>query len=136
MVEGSGCHSPFIFITASILVVAMPSVTRAQAQVAAREPSNETKPAEVRIVSTEFNYAPAKVWAIAGRAVTLVLDNSGAETEHGLFVPGLGFHLQVKAGEIARKKIVFDKSGIYEFNCDLPGHREAGMKGTLIVLDR
>ena len=100
------------------------------------QPSNETKPAEVRIVSTEFNYAPAKVWAIAGRAVTLVLDNSGAETEHGLFVPGLGFHLQVKAGEIARKKIVFDKSGIYEFNCDLPGHREAGMKGTLIVVDR
>ena len=44
--------------------------------------------------------------------------------------------MQVKAGEIARKKTVFDKSGIYEFNCDLPGHREEGMKGTLIVLDR
>jgi plastocyanin len=133
MVKRSGCHSPFIFITASILVVAMPSVTRAQAQVAAREPSNETKPAEVRIVSTEFNYAPAKVWVMAGRAVTLVLDNSGAETEHGLFVPALGVRLEAWAGGIARKTFVFEKPGEYEFICDLPGHHEAGMKGTLIV---
>ena len=133
----SGRRSLFSFVMAfSLAAVAMPSVTRAQAQVAALGPSNETKPAEVRIVSTEFRFSPATVLFAAGRPVTLVLDNSGAETEHGLFVPGLGFHLQVKAGEIARKKTVFDKSGIYEFNCDLPGHREAGMKGTLIVVDR
>jgi uncharacterized cupredoxin-like copper-binding protein len=43
------------------------------------------------------------------------------------------FALEVEAGEIARKSIVFDKPGEYEFSCDLPGHREAGMKGTLIV---
>ena len=96
-------------------------------------PVNETKPAEVRIVSTEFGYAPAKVMVIAGRAVTLVLDNSGAETEHNLFVPAFGFRLQAKAGETARKSTVFEKPGEYEYSCDLPGHRDAGMKGTLIV---
>jgi uncharacterized cupredoxin-like copper-binding protein len=48
-------------------------------------------------------------------------------------VPALGFRLHAKAGEIARKNIVFDKPGEYEFSCDLPGHREAGMKGTLIA---
>jgi uncharacterized cupredoxin-like copper-binding protein len=48
-------------------------------------------------------------------------------------LPALGFRLQVKAGEIARKNIVFEKPGEYEFTCDLPGHSEAGMKGTLIV---
>jgi plastocyanin len=139
MVESkkSGRHSPFIFMMAfSLAAVAMPSVTMAQAQVAALDPSNETKPAEVRIVSTEFRFSPATVLVAAGRVVTLVLDNSGAETEHGLFVPGLGFRLQASAGEIARKNILVEKPGKYDYNCDLPGHREAGMTGTLIVVDR
>ncbi len=117
----------------SLAAVAMPSVTRAQAQAAALEPSNETKPGEVRIVSTEFRFSPATVLVAAGRMVTLVLDNSGAETEHGLFVPALGFRLQAKAGEIARNSTVFVKPGEYKFICDLPGHHEAGMNGTLIV---
>lgn len=120
----------------SLAVVAMPSVARAQAQAAALEPSHETKPAEVRIVSTEFKYAPATVLVAGGHAVTLVLDNSGAETEHGLFVVASGFRLQAKAGEIVRKNTVFEKPGEYEFVCDLPGHRDAGMTGTLIVVDR
>ena len=77
--------SLFSYIMAfSLAVVTMPSVIRAQAQVAALDPSNETKPAEVRIVSTEFRFSPATVLVSAGRVVTLVLDNSGAETEHGL----------------------------------------------------
>ena len=97
---------------------------------------NETKPAEVKIASTEFKYAPATVRIAAGRMVTLVLDNSGAETEHGLFVPALRFRMQVNAGEIARKNIVVERPGEYEFNCNLPGHFEAGMSGMLIVVDR
>ena len=88
---------------------------------------------EVWVASTEFKYAPANVRVTAGRMVTLVLDNSGGETEHGLFVPGLGFRLQAKAGEIARNSTVFVKPGEYKFICDLPGHQEAGMNGTLIV---
>jgi plastocyanin len=113
----------------------MPSVTRAQAQVAALEPVN-AKPAEVRIVSTEFRFSPTTVLIPAGQPVTLVLDNRGAETEHGLFVPDLGFRLQAKAGEIARKDILAEKAGKYDYVCDLPGHRDSGMTGTLIVVDR
>ncbi|MGA7383470.1 MAG: cupredoxin domain-containing protein [Methylocella sp.] len=137
MVESkkSGRHLPFSFMMAfSLAAVAIPSTTRAQApEIAALEPSSAMNPAEVRIVATEFNYAPAKVRVAAGRAVTLVLDNSGGETEHGLFVPAFGFRLQAKAGEIARKNTVFEKPGEYEFLCDLPGHRDAGMTGRLIV---
>ena len=51
----------------------------------------------------------------------------------GIFAPALGFRLEAKAGEIARKTAVFDRPGEFEFSCDLPGHREAGMKGMLIV---
>jgi plastocyanin len=51
----------------------------------------------------------------------------------GSVVPAFGFRLQAKAGETARKSTVFEKPGEYEYSCDLPGHRDAGMKGTLIV---
>ena len=118
----------------AMAAIAMLSAAGAQAEeIAAPGPLNETKPAEVRIVSTEFGYAPANVMVIAGRAVTLVLDNSGAETEHDLVVSAYGFRLQARAGETARKSTVFEKPGEYEYSCDLPGHRDAGMKGTLIV---
>ncbi len=88
---------------------------------------------EIKVISSEFNFIPARVWAVAGRPVTLVLDNSKAETEHGIVVPAFGFRLIAKAGEIARRTAVFNQTGEFEFTCDLPGHREAGMKGTLIV---
>ncbi len=121
----------------SLAAVAMMSVAGARAQeVATLDPLKEMKFTEVRIVSTEFRFSPATVLVAAGRAVTLVLDNREAETEHGLFVPGLGFRLQAKAGEIARKNILVEKPGKYDYNCDLAGHRDAGMMGTLIVVDR
>jgi uncharacterized cupredoxin-like copper-binding protein len=90
-------------------------------------------PGEITIIATEFNYAPAKVSVVAGRPITLVLDNSRAETEHGIVIPAFGFRLEAQAGETARATAVFDKPGEYEFTCDLPGHREAGMSGKLIV---
>jgi plastocyanin len=125
-----------------VMALALPAIaTLSTARVVAQEnlaltSLNDTKPAEVRIVSTEFRFSPATVRVAAGRAVTLVLDNSGGETEHGLFVPGLAFRLQAKAGEIARKNILVEKPGKYDYTCDLPGHRDAGMMGTLIVVDR
>jgi plastocyanin len=70
-----------------------------------------------------------KIWVAAGRKVTLVLDNRGAETEHGIIIPASGFHLATMAGEVARKTAVFDKPGEYEFSCDLTGHRELGIVG-------
>ena len=133
--SGAGRPSSFVFFMSFVLATfgAM-SAARAQAPaITAPVASNEAKPLEVIIVSTEFKYVPAKVQVPAGRAVTLVLDNSGAETEHGIILPAFNFRFEVKAGEIARKSVIFDKPGEYEFSCDLPGHREAGMKGTLIV---
>jgi len=117
------------FATATLVLMAAAS---AQAGLAPATPG-EAMPAEIKIVSTEFKYSPARVLVPAGRAVTVVLDNSGAETEHVFVVPALGFRLQAKAGEIAKKAFVFNRLGAYEFNCDLPAHREAGMTGKLIV---
>ena len=122
-------NMPFRFVFAALAVV---GVALARADPMSTAPG-ETGPVEIKIVSTEFKFAPAKIRVTAGRAATLVLDNSDAETEHGIVVPAFGFRLQAKAGEVVRKTFVFSRPGKYEFICDLPAHREAGMKGTLIV---
>jgi uncharacterized cupredoxin-like copper-binding protein len=127
--------SSFIFLMPFVLAAfgIMSAATAEAQEITLPVASNEAKFLEVIIVSTEFKYVPAKFQVPAGRAVTLVLDNSTAETEHGIVLPAFNFRLEVKAGEIARKSILIDMPGKYEFTCDLPGHRDAGMKGTLIA---
>lgn len=126
---GTRSHRPFHLAVATLALMA---AARAQADTGSPH-SGPLQPAEIKIISTEFKFAPVKLLVVAGREVTLVLDNSGAETEHGIFIPALGFRLAAMAGEIVRKTAVFDKPGKFEFICDLPGHREMGMKGILIV---
>ena len=120
----------------SLAVVAMPSVARAQARLRRSSPRTRPNPPRSGSFPRNSNTLRQRFLVAGGHAVTLVLDNSGAETEHGLFVVASGFRLQAKAGEIVRKNTVFEKPGEYEFVCDLPGHRDAGMTGTLIVVDR
>lgn len=88
---------------------------------------------DIRIIATEFKYEPREVHVKAGAPVTVVLDNSQAATEHGMAVPALKFRVDARAGQVARKTFVFDKPGTFPIVCDLPGHTEAGMTGTLVV---
>ena len=39
----------------------------------------------------------------------------------------------VKPGASKTLIWTFTKSGVYEFACNIPGHYEAGMKGTIVV---
>ena len=89
---------------------------------------------EITIAATEFKFEPNTIRVNAGQPVRLVLDNTQASTEHGLFIPALGVHLFARAGEVAGNTFTFDKPGEYEIVCDLPGHTEAGMRGKLIVV--
>jgi uncharacterized cupredoxin-like copper-binding protein len=120
---------PIHFVVAVLAVMA---AARAQADITLARLS-DPQPVEIKIVSTEFKFMPAKIRVQLGHAVTLVLDNSGAETEHGIVVPAFGLRMEVKAGEIVRRTIVFDTPGEFDFGCDLPGHSEAGMRGKLVV---
>jgi plastocyanin len=95
--------------------------------------SYASPPLEIWIISTEFRYEPSVVRVVAGHPVMLLLDNSRGATEHGIVFPAFGKRLDARAGEITRTSFVFYAPGEYEMICDLPGHREAGMKGKLVV---
>lgn len=88
---------------------------------------------KVTVVAREFAYVPNKITVKAGQPVQLVLDNKGV-IEHDFVVD----KLKVKTGIIQPGKtgaVTFTPraKGSFEFYCSVPGHREAGMKGTLVV---
>jgi nitrite reductase (NO-forming) len=95
---------------------------------------NPQAPADLSVAATEFAFDQPTLRVEPGQRVHLSLNNRGV-IEHNLHVDGVPAALDAKPGQIARADFTFDKPGTYEFFCSIPGHKDAGMKGQLIVGD-
>ena len=96
---------------------------------------DESTRTSVVVQTTEFAFGPDTLFAEAGAAVTLVLENSGA-VPHNISFPDLGVILEAQPGETAELAFtVPDLIGQFSFVCSLPGHAEAGMSGTLTATE-
>jgi plastocyanin len=70
--------------------------------------------------------------ATVGETMALRLENSDTE-RHYFDIDELAVHVPMPAGEPALALFKPTAPGTYTFYCQVPGHREAGMVGTLIV---
>ena len=123
----------------------------------AGEPGNPKKPAKIVQVTMgesdgKMLFVPARLEVKKGDQIKFVLRNNG-ELEHEFVLASTADNLrhaeamqknpdmahdepngrQVapnKTGEIVWK---FTKAGEFEYACLIPGHREAGMTGTIVV---
>lgn len=87
----------------------------------------------VTITGTEFAYSPTTINAKPGQKVNITLKNNGT-VEHTLDIKDVGVKLDTQPGTSQTKSFIAPTTpGTYKFNCDIPGHTEAGMVGTLIV---
>jgi uncharacterized cupredoxin-like copper-binding protein len=84
------------------------------------------------LVSAHTRFEPAELRARVGETVALRLDNRDAE-RHYFDIDELNVHVAMPAGTPALALFRPSKPGTYTFYCRVPGHREAGMVGTLIV---
>ena len=95
-----------------------------------------SSPQAVEVKSTDsLRFEPATITVKKGTPVRVTLTNNTA-LEHDWVVDNLdGKKIQVHAAPKANATAEFTPtaSGAYEFYCSIPGHREAGMKGTLTV---
>lgn len=102
----------------------------------------------LNVTTTEFAFNPANVTVPAGATVTLNLNNTGTvehtwvllkqgvnvTTATGLDQSSILFTSKVEPGKTATFTFTAPTTpGDYEIICDLPGHLEGGMKGTLTV---
>lgn len=78
----------------------------------------------------EFKINPTQIELPAGGAVITVA-NDGTVT-HNLSVDGKASQM-LAGGDSGQLDLTGLKPGTYEMRCDVPGHAEAGMKGTLTV---
>ena len=119
--------------------------------------SSGPEPLEVTLQAAEFRFEPSSVEVTAGQQLTVTMENMGT-VEHDFVIleipveqsaaesepatPGHtmdemevepAVHTGAMAGMSASVSFVPTKPGTYEFFCAIPGHKEAGMVGTLIV---
>lgn len=85
----------------------------------------------VEIVSHDIYFDPEELSIPADADVTVALPNEGV-TLHNFSIDALGIDVDIEAGA-AQEVVVNAPAGTYEYYCNVPGHKPAGMSGTLTV---
>jgi plastocyanin len=103
-------------------------------QAAASKPAASAQ--NVTVKSTDqMRFEPANLTVRANTPVTLTLDNSGSALLHDLTIDDIGgqrVHILAQANGRGTGQFTAP-AGVYQFYCSQPGHKDAGMVGTLTV---
>jgi plastocyanin len=87
----------------------------------------------ISIEAKNFSFTPDKITANPGIATIKLNASSGAHDfvfDHGAYS---GFRLEADSSGSGQSLKIDLKPGKYTFYCTYPGHRSAGMEGTLTV---
>ncbi|MCC6943211.1 MAG: cupredoxin domain-containing protein [Thermomicrobiales bacterium] len=87
--------------------------------------------AEFTVVSHDIYFEPAELTVPANTDVTFILPNEGA-APHNFTIDELDISVDQAGGE-THEVVINAPPGEYEFYCNVPGHKEAGMHGILTV---
>ncbi|MDR5710193.1 MAG: cupredoxin domain-containing protein [Armatimonadota bacterium] len=92
-----------------------------------------TAPVSVKVIAKEFAFEPKEIKVKAGQPVKLILENKGV-IEHDIVIEKLNAKTEsLKPGKSAEVTFTPKTRGRYLIYCSVPGHKEAGMTGTLVV---
>lgn len=86
----------------------------------------------VTLVGTEFTFDPVDSAIVAGGELTL--HNQGT-IEHNIEIEGVAGFVVLTQPNMEASAVVDVAEGTYTIFCSIPGHREAGMEGTLEVVE-
>jgi plastocyanin len=118
----------FLFVVIALIAIALVACGGGSSG----SSSSSASGANVTITMTEFKFDPMNVTVAPGQTVNLTLINKGS-IEHTWVVVGTQIKFTVAAGKTETKSFTAPAAGTYVIDCDIPGHKEAGMVGQLIV---
>ncbi len=99
---------------------------------AAVEDSITVMPNETIIIDAfSMGFSPSTI--IANKDQVVSIDFVNKDIVHAFDIDEFGVHEILPAGKTVTVQFTPDKAGEFGFYCNIPGHTEAGMKGTLIV---
>jgi uncharacterized cupredoxin-like copper-binding protein len=90
---------------------------------------------QLTLSESEFKITPASPTVAKTGTITITVKNTGAVT-HALSVQtpsGTVSTSDIAPGKSATLKVNATKAGKYTFYCPIPGHRQSGMQGVLVV---
>jgi plastocyanin len=91
---------------------------------------------DIEVWVTEFAVRPSAIEVAPGRAVNMIVHNDGT-IGHTWQILGVTSKLSLGPGRLGT--VIFTAPTVpasYPFYCDIPGHKEAGEKGALVVKAR
>jgi len=87
----------------------------------------------VEVTAMSFEFDPPQVTVEAGEDIAITLTSD--DVLHDFVIDELDAHVAADRGETAVGGFRADEPGRYTYYCSVPGHRDAGMEGTLFVRD-
>ncbi|HVM20918.1 MAG TPA: multicopper oxidase domain-containing protein [Egibacteraceae bacterium] len=118
-----------------VLTVAMSLTGTTPTSASTAAAGGAVEPTALTVEMKEFEFVPAELQAEAGSEITITAANTG-QAEHNIaLVDGPGSEI-AQAGQETTLDVGALEAGTYEFICEVPGHAEAGMRGTLTVANR
>jgi uncharacterized cupredoxin-like copper-binding protein len=132
-----GARGPVALAAPGLAVAPPPIAVQAPAQAAPAA----LAPVEIKMAATDLKFGVPKIEAKVGQPSKIVLENKGA-IEHDIAFPTIkadkpaaSLKAVAKAGQTATLEFTPTAKGSYEYICTVPGHKDAGMKGTINVAD-
>ena len=101
----------------------------AKEDVSTPEQQGDEETLELSMVSGGFFFNPKNLTLTKDQPVSITMQNSGI---HTFTIDELNVNVPLR-GSSATVKFTPTKSGTFEYYCAIPGHRESGMFGSLIV---
>jgi uncharacterized cupredoxin-like copper-binding protein len=83
------------------------------------------------VESYDIYFEPKELTLPANTEIRVTLPNRGA-APHSFVIDALGINVQLLPGE-TKEATINAAAGTYEYYYDVPGHKPAGMVGTLTV---
>ncbi len=86
----------------------------------------------IAVQAQSFSFSPSTITIKAGEDVTIKL--TATDTFHDFAVDkGVGTVVSADGGSTKEGGLKITKAVTYTFYCTIPGHRQAGMEGKLVV---
>jgi plastocyanin len=86
---------------------------------------------EIPVTADDFAFDPEEITVAVDEDIAIVL--TSVDILHDFTIDELDAHVAADRGETATGGLRAEEPGSYSFYCAVPGHREAGMEGTLVV---
>ena len=85
-------------------------------------------------INGEMTFSPDVITAKKGDTLKITLVNKDPNVAHNFLIPSFNINSgQIPPGQTSTVEVKVTQSGEHDIICDVPGHREAGMVGKLIV---